>query len=129
MSAEERLKWNRHNRYRIAQAVLNKLLPEAKLIEAKTSYNAAETALREAERRRDQRKAKARAEESRIDMEAGGGGGKDLQGIYRLKDNILTICYDEADRGWPETFAASKPSERLIILRRWPEVVDVERSA
>ena len=53
-------------------------------------------------------------------MEAGPGGGKALRGIYRLKDDILLICYDEADRERPATFAGDKPSERLIILRRRP---------
>jgi hypothetical protein len=39
------------------------------------------------------------------------------KGIYQLKGNILTICYDEAGGGRPETFADNKPSESLIILR------------
>ena len=53
-----------------------------------------------------------------IDMTAGPGRGKALRGIYQLKGDILTICYDKSDRGRPETFAANKPSECLIILRR-----------
>jgi uncharacterized protein (TIGR03067 family) len=52
-----------------------------------------------------------------IDMKAA-AGGKVLRGIYRLKGDILTICYDASDRGRPETFADKKPSESLIILRR-----------
>jgi hypothetical protein len=52
-----------------------------------------------------------------IDIKAG-AGGKAFQGIYRLKGDFLTICYDEAGRGRPETFAANRPFECLIILRR-----------
>jgi RNA polymerase sigma factor (sigma-70 family) len=61
-----------------------------------------------------------------IDMQAGPVGGKALRGIYRLKGDILTICYDESDRGRPETFAANKPSECLIILRRQDVPAELE---
>ncbi len=57
-----------------------------------------------------------------IDINAGAAGGKARRGIYRIKDDILTICYDESDRGRPETLADNKPSECLIILRRVPPV-------
>ena len=56
-----------------------------------------------------------------IDMNAGVVRGNARRGIYRLKDDILTICYDESDRR-PETLADNKPSECLIILRRVPPV-------
>ncbi len=55
-----------------------------------------------------------------IDMKAGPAGGKALRGIYRLKGDILTICYDDSDRMRPATFADNKVSEGLIILRRVP---------
>ena len=53
-----------------------------------------------------------------IDMKAGSGDGKALRGIYRLKGEILTICYGGPDGGRPKTFACDGPSESLIILRQ-----------
>jgi RNA polymerase sigma factor (sigma-70 family) len=53
-----------------------------------------------------------------IDMKPGPAGGRSLKGIYRLGGDVLTICYEDAERGRPETFAAGKPSEGLLILRR-----------
>jgi uncharacterized protein (TIGR03067 family) len=119
-SAEEQLKWLvlAQHRHRIEHSERTGGLPDPSEIDDKTRFDVAKTALWSAERRRDERKANGSAEESRIDMEAGPGGGKALRGIYQLKDDILTICYDEADRGRPETFAINKPSERLIILGR-----------
>ncbi len=117
-SAEKQLEWVRIHRNRISRAASSRLVPEARLIDAKTQFSVAEPALRNAERRLDERRAAGSAEESRIDLEFGPGGGKALRGIYRLHGDILTICYDEADRGRPETFADNKPSEHLIILRR-----------
>jgi len=53
-----------------------------------------------------------------IDMKAGSGDGKDLRGIYRLKGDILTICYGGPDGGRPKTFTSDGPSESLVVLRR-----------
>jgi RNA polymerase sigma factor (sigma-70 family) len=115
-SAQEKLKWYRMSVARIGQAVRMGLVPEAELTKLKAQYKVAETALRDAERLRYERKAKKA--ESFIDMKAGPGEGKVLRGIYLLRGHVLTICYDDADRGRPETFADNKPSEHLIILRR-----------
>jgi RNA polymerase sigma factor (sigma-70 family) len=117
-SAQERLEWNRIALHRLRQAASTKPVLEAILIDRKKAFDLAETALQNAESRRFERKAAGSDEESRIDMKAGPGEGKALQGIYRFKGDILTICYDEADRRRPETFAANKSSERLVILRR-----------
>jgi uncharacterized protein (TIGR03067 family) len=117
-SAEEQLKWHRLALSRIEQSVRKKLLPETSLIFAKKQVDFDEARLRNTERRRDERRAETTAQESRIDIEAAPGYGKVRRGIYRLKGDILTICYDESGRGRPETFANNKPSESLIILRR-----------
>ncbi len=117
-SAQERLKWNQMALHRLKQAASTKPVPEAVLIDRKRAFDMAETAVQNAERRRFERKAAGSADESRIDMEAGPGERKALRGIYRLKGDILTICYDEADGVRPETFATNKPSVRLVILRR-----------
>jgi RNA polymerase sigma factor (sigma-70 family) len=53
-----------------------------------------------------------------IDMKGGPDGGKLRRGIYRLKADILTVCYDGPGAGRPETFAGDRPSESLIVLRR-----------
>ena len=53
-----------------------------------------------------------------IDIDATPARGKALRGICHLKDDILTICYDEADRDRPATFADITPTQGLIILRR-----------
>lgn len=53
-----------------------------------------------------------------IDMRGGSGGGKALRGIYRLKGDILTICYGGPDGERPKTFACDEASESLIVLRQ-----------
>ncbi len=52
-----------------------------------------------------------------IDMKGGPGDGKELRGVYRLKGDVLTICFGGPDGGRPVTFACGGPSESLIVLR------------
>jgi hypothetical protein len=41
-----------------------------------------------------------------------------VQGIYRIVGDNLIICYELEKGTWPETFAAAKENEILLILRR-----------
>jgi RNA polymerase sigma factor (sigma-70 family) len=116
--AQERLEQARTTWSSVERTARKRVLPEATLIYSRTKLNEAEKRLKDAERQRDEGKTAGRSDESWIDTEAGPGAGKALRGIYRLKGDLLTICYDEADRGRPETFAADKPTETLVILRR-----------
>jgi hypothetical protein len=77
-----------------------------------------EKALKNAERRRAEGNAAGRSEESHIDLEGGSATGKAFQGIYRLRSDILTISFADGDRARPETFAADRSGERLVIMRR-----------
>jgi hypothetical protein len=52
-----------------------------------------------------------------INVKGGPGEGKELRGIYRLTDEILTICFGGPDGRRPDTFACDGPSESLIVLR------------
>jgi RNA polymerase sigma factor (sigma-70 family) len=52
-----------------------------------------------------------------IDIKVLPAGEKVLKGIYRLRRDILTICYGEPDGERPKTFACEGPSESLIVLR------------
>ena len=117
-SAGEHLDWVRLSMHRTGKIAREKNPNPASSTKAKAEFDAAEAALQDAMVRRNERKAEGRARESRIDMEGGPGGGRALRGIYRLNGDVLTICYDDADRGRPETFADNTPSACLLILRR-----------
>ena len=52
-----------------------------------------------------------------IDMKTS-GDGKVLRGIYRLKGDVLTICYGGPDGARPRTFTCDGPSDSLIVLRQ-----------
>src|SRR3954470_11549862 len=101
-AAEEQLKWHRLAFPRIEQSVHNKLLPETALTLARKQFDIARARLRDTEMKRDERRAGTSALESRIDLGAAPADGKGRRGIYRLKDDILTICCDESGQGRPE---------------------------
>ncbi|APW61702.1 sigma-70 family RNA polymerase sigma factor [Paludisphaera borealis] len=94
----------------------NQPVPSDSLIMARKKVDFGEARLRNTQKRRDQRWAETTAQISQIDIAASPKNGKVRLGIYRIKDDVLTICYDESDHGRPETFADVKPSQRLIIL-------------
>jgi RNA polymerase sigma factor (sigma-70 family) len=121
-SAQQRLQAARTIWSNVEQTGRKRVLPEFTVNYAKTKLDQAAIALRNAENRRAEAKAAGTSDESEIDMQARTGATGPRLGIYRFKDDMLTICYAGPDRGRPETFAADQPSENLIVLRRWTRV-------
>jgi hypothetical protein len=117
-SAQEQLEQARTTWSNVEQTARKRVLPEATVSYARTKLDEAEKAFKNAAKRRDEGKRAGRSDESWIDLEASAGAGKAFRGIYRLRSDILMICYAEADWGRPETFAADQPTEILVILRR-----------
>jgi uncharacterized protein (TIGR03067 family) len=56
-------------------------------------------------------------ESGAINMTAGPGDDTERKGIYRIKGNVLTICFGGPDGKRPESYACDGPSESLIVLR------------
>ena len=100
------------------RSVLTKRLPEASLIMAKKKVDYAEDVLRIARRRRDERIVRTNAQESRINIEGAAQNEKTRRGIYKRTFDLLSICYDASGDGRPETFAANRPSETFVIMRK-----------
>jgi RNA polymerase sigma factor (sigma-70 family) len=117
--AELKLKSFRDELARLEQAVLlKKPVSNRELSMARQKVELGKAWLQTTYKRLDARWAETTIVESQIDIEAAPDDGKARRGIYRLRGDILTICYDASDQGRPETFVDTKPSESLLILRR-----------